>query len=73
VVNFDVVPTAQHEKIKEAVTEEINHRLSFPIPLVIINASSSGIRNVYIELEFAQIPARLALPMRRLFWGLFRK
>lgn len=44
------VPRDKAEEVKNAVLEQTKSTVSLPLPLVLRNLSSSGIRNVYIEM-----------------------
>jgi hypothetical protein len=61
VTGYDVVPAEKQDKVKELVTATIKEKLFVPIPLVIENSSSSGVRNLYIELDCASTSEKLEL------------
>lgn len=47
------VPKDKIEDIKDAVSEKTKSIVSLPLPLVLRNLSSSGIRNVYVEMKLS--------------------
>jgi hypothetical protein len=49
--NLPSVAPAQRAKLNEIVEETVRAKSSFPLPLVIENSSSSGVRNLYVELD----------------------
>jgi len=49
--DFDVVPREQRERLKQIAVTAIKARSYFPVVLAINNSSSSGIRNLYVELD----------------------
>jgi len=50
VKNIEVVPQHKRDKIQDFISNKIKHSLYFPVALAVENTSSSGIRNLYIEL-----------------------
>lgn len=53
VANFDAVPEDKRELIMNLIADKINRSTIIPITLAIDNSSSSGIRNLYVELDFS--------------------
>jgi hypothetical protein len=61
VANYDEVSLEDRELVKKIASEAIREKVCIPIPLVINNASASGVRNLYVELIFSSASQALEL------------
>jgi hypothetical protein len=61
VEDYGSVPATARDKVKEFVVSATKQRLCTPIPLVIANSSSSGLRNLYVELDCRSTSEKLEL------------
>lgn len=52
VTNFESVPEEKREIVRKATVAHIKENVAVPVGLAIENSSSSGVRNLYVELEF---------------------
>jgi hypothetical protein len=73
VADYSSVPPADQAKVAEFVVGTIKERLSVPILMIVENSSSSGIRNLYIELDCSSTSSALELTdssfsVRRKLW-----
>lgn len=50
-VSFDMVPVESQKEIENKVGEHIKSMSYIPLPLAIRNENSSGLRNLYVEIE----------------------
>lgn len=53
ITGIDEVPPEHRERIKELVKDAIKDRSYYPMALGVKNSTSSGIRNLYVELEIS--------------------
>lgn len=70
VSDFDVLLPEERDAVKPYVEAAIKEKSYFPIALVIKNSSPSGIRNLYVELNFSAMSDKLEVtdsPEERLF------
>ena len=61
VVGFEEVPIENREIVKGYIEKQVQHSSYIPVALAIENASSSGIRNLYIELHIYSVSEKVEI------------
>ena len=65
VTDIEIVPEPKRAAIQERIAEQILYLTTFPIYLYIANTGSSGIRNVYLEIDITTPSKRISFSTRR--------